>query len=413
MVKSLLHSLFARKTNRGPAKARAHYRPELDRLEDRNTPSTLLVNDNWFVVTDVGPAGLSAGDTVDNRLDAGADSVTGTFGTTAFADINAAIDASVAGDTVRVLEGTYTGNVTVDQSITLEGANAGISAGVHAGARGPESTIVDGAIIVTADNVTIDGLNIEGGADITGDVAGIFLAAGASEVTIENSVITGEGTGRGILSSFNGDNDNITIRENDIGEWTTGIFNQGNDGVQVLSNVIHDNVAGVANDFATDVLIRANTIVGNDEGIGSFESDLQVDFNNLAGNAVAIANYGGSAIDAANNFWGTVDLDEIEDMVSGDVIIDRPLGGTLTATTQIFVSGDVSLIVDTATGAYTLTLEDGTIYSGTGAKVKNGRLQIHDQTSKGKVDVKTNADGTITINIRGKNKQEFTLESAA
>lgn len=401
MSMSILHRLFAGKANARQAKCRPSFRPELDSLEDRCVPATLLVNDNWFIVNDIGPAGLSAGDTVDSRLDAGATSVSGTFGTTAFSDINAAVDAAQAGDTVRVLQGDYSGIVTIDESITLEGANAGISAGVHAGNRGAETTL-DGAIIVDADNVTIDGLTIEGGADIVSDVAGVFLAAGASDVTIQNNIITGEGAGRGILSAFNGENNNITIRENDIGSWTTAIFNQGNETVVVQSNVIHDNVAGVANDFATDVLVRGNTFVDNDEAIGAFQSDVQADFNNLADNLVAIANYGGPEIDADSNFWGTLDEDEIADLVVGDVSFDRPLGAAVTATTHVYVSGDVTLLVDTATGAYTLTLADGTVYSGTGARVQNGKLRIHDQTGSGKVDAKGDVDGTITINLRGK-----------
>jgi hypothetical protein len=348
---------------------------------------------------------------VDSRNDAGT-VVSGEFGVDAFSDINAAITAADAGDTVQVLAGDYSGTVVVDESITLEGANADVAAGVNAGTRGPESTLT-GAIIVQADDVAIRGFEIVDGADIGGDVAGIFLAAGASETTIENNILTGAGTGRGILSSFNGENDNLVIRENDISGWTSGIFNQTNDNVDVLSNVIHDNVAGVANDFVSDVLIRGNDFFDNAEAVGVFEStDVRVNLNNLADNEVAVNNYGGPEVDARFNFFGTTDPDEIDDLISGDVDVSQPLDDEVTGATRVYTDGDVTLIVDTETGEYELTLADGTVYSGTGARVQNGKLKIHDQSSNGKVDVKGQADGTLEVNIRGRNKQSFELESA-
>jgi len=382
-----------------------------------------FVNDNWFLRNDVDGSGdLSNGDIVDNRQDVtGAATVQATWGETAFADIQAAVDATDEGGTVTVLEGEYDGNVQVEKALTLAGANAGVSAGVDAGSRGDES-IINGGIQVSADGVTIDGLTINGGTDITGDVAGIYLAAGASDATITNNVLVGGGSGRGILSTFNGDNDNILIQGNEITGWTTGVFNQSNDNVDVLDNDIHDNATGVANDFVNNVLIEENDFKNNDEAIGTFESiDLEVTGNDLAENLVAIANYGGDQVSAVENFFGTVDPDEILNLVSGDVLTDNPLAESpLDQVADLVFTGEdgVTLTVDPETGDFEFTNGDDLVITGTGARIQNGKLKIHTHDAEGrKIDVMGDVDGGISVSLKqlgkGVKKQSFALSAEA
>jgi len=380
-----------------------------------------FVNDNWFIKTDVDTSGtLTTGDIVDNRLDVtGKATASGTFGTTAFTDIEAAVTATDAGGTVTVLEGEYSGDFEISKSVTLKGANAGVSAGVDAETRGDE-TVINGGLQVTADDVTIDGFTINGGSNVGGDTAGINLAGEVSGATISNNIITGDGTGRGILSTFNGNNDDLTIENNEISGWTTGVFNQSNEDVEVIGNLIHDNVSGVANDETTNVSIEGNDFVDNDEAIGTCNStELTVEGNDLAENLVAIANYGGEQVDAIGNYFGTVDPDEIENLISGDVLTDNPLAESpfdvVEVPDLVFTGEDgLMLTVNPETGDFEFTDGDDLVITGTGARVQNGKLKIHTHDAEGrKIDVKGNADGSIDVVLKqlgkGEKKRSYSL----
>jgi hypothetical protein len=392
----------------------------LQTLERRQMLATVYVNDNWHIANDTGPTGLSTGDMVDNSSDPGAPTITAAFGSTAFSDIEAAIAAAANGDTISVLAGSYAGDIEVNKSVKLEGANAGVSAGTDAGTRVGE-TVIDGGFQVSADGVRIDGFTISGGTTVTGgDTAGIFLASGASEATLVNNVLTGEGAGRGILSAFNGDNDNVLIQGNDISGWATAIYNQSNDNVDILNNVIHDNTSGVANDFVNDVLVQGNDFKTNAEAIGTFESTaLVATGNDLADNTVAIANYGGAAVSAIENFWGTVDPAEITAMTTGAVLTSSPLAQSpfdVEEVTDLVFSGDngVTLTVNPETGDFTFTDGANLQLSGTGAVIKNGKLMIHTHDELGrKVDVKGDVGGAVEVVVKqlghGNKKQSFAL----
>ena len=119
-----------------------------------------------------------------------------------FCTIQAAIDdaQTLAGHSISVPAGTYTENVNVNKSVTINGANAGISPNDPItplnpnGARGPESEmqVVGGASAfkVQAANVTIDGFKftdsavdlahvqlpiIGAGANFGGDAPGVMI----------------------------------------------------------------------------------------------------------------------------------------------------------------------------------------------------------------------------------------------
>ncbi len=86
-----------------------------------------------------------------------------------YSTIAPAITRVVAGGTVNVAAGTYTGNVGLTKPLTLRGANAGIhpAVGTHptetVGSRGPESILSSTyALNPSADHITIDGFKFTG-----------------------------------------------------------------------------------------------------------------------------------------------------------------------------------------------------------------------------------------------------------
>ena len=138
---------------------------------------TVYVDDDW--------AGMAVGGDPDG------DGPATLFGYDAFATIQDAVDAVAAAGTVDVAAGSYAEDVAVGKSLTLDGANAGVSAGASAGVRGPESELT-GGFRLTASDVTIDGFTILGGVGVGGgDVAAVYLAGGGSGHVIRNNVVTG------------------------------------------------------------------------------------------------------------------------------------------------------------------------------------------------------------------------------
>lgn len=102
--------------------------------------------------------------------------------------IQAAVDAAAAGDTIVVEDGSYPENVTIDRSLSLSCANAGISAGATPGARGAEST-VQGELTITVADVIIDGCRFDRPEVASSAVPRLVRTAGvAGAVTVRNSV---------------------------------------------------------------------------------------------------------------------------------------------------------------------------------------------------------------------------------
>ncbi|MEY4181070.1 MAG: hypothetical protein RLY70_4645, partial [Planctomycetota bacterium] len=105
----------------------------------------------------------------------------------AFTTIQSAVDAATAGDTIRVVGGTFVGNVTIAKSLVIQGANAGV-AGATSG-RAAES-IIQGFVDVTsaASTVTFNGLRFEPVASASA-WGGTSLRSSAATTVLRNSVV--------------------------------------------------------------------------------------------------------------------------------------------------------------------------------------------------------------------------------
>jgi parallel beta-helix repeat protein len=99
-----------------------------------------------------------------------------------YVSIQDAIDAATSGDTITVAAGTYTENVNVAKSLTLQGAS---SATVTVSAANPAISV----FTVTASSVNMSGFTVSGATG--GGQAGIYLGPGVALCNISSNNLTG------------------------------------------------------------------------------------------------------------------------------------------------------------------------------------------------------------------------------
>ena len=126
--------------------------------------------------------------------------------------IQAAIDNSQPGDTIRVSAGTYFGQITINKNITLVGESSSNTV-IHGQGAGS-------VIWITSDDVNITGFNITGSGGYLYD-AGITLI-GVSGCNITNTTITGNHFGIFMTASHGN-----TVHSNNFMNNTLHAFDDG------------------------------------------------------------------------------------------------------------------------------------------------------------------------------------------
>lgn len=320
----LFGNWFGSTLNRVQRPARSSgFRPLLEALEDRLAPSvtTTFVNDNWHFVSDNGDNVLSYGDEIRNDFDTiNPGGITAFYGVNGFGtvtsgaitsslpnfdSINDAIANTNVGGTVNVLAGTYEEQVTVNKSLRLAGAQAGVNAGTRSAV--PES-IIDGSanlgttpFSVTANDVTIDGFTVQGATSATNLGYGIVLGAGTSGSEVRNNIIQNNVVG---LALANNSAANQTVIEKNLfrnnnqpGSTSgTGIYTDQFVAGNTLTNVLIDNNtftnnAGPGVNLASSLLgsqsnvtISNNTFTNNGNGVVLFNTtNLSITGNSITG----------------------------------------------------------------------------------------------------------------------------------
>lgn len=241
--------------------------------------------------------------------------------------IQAAVDAAVANDIVVVSAGTYTEDLNLDKNISISGANAGVAAGVVPGSRGAE-TIIDGGFRVFAggSGAQIDGVTIRNGRSYGSLKMGV--AVEVNNVSILNTIIEEVSTpaqsdGITTLSGVNG----LTVTNSTIQNNWRGIFLNPGSGHMLTGNLITSNNGvgvGIGSDGQSNLTLNGNEISNHTlEGMGASAVGAAVLINNnrFLLNGVSLAHYGGMAIDATCNWWGSDDYGDVLDAVQGDVLV--------------------------------------------------------------------------------------------
>lgn len=294
-----------------------------------------------------------------------------------FTAIQDAIDADAAqsGDTINVSAGTYNESITIDKSLTLEGANAGIPA---TGARGPESIINaqgtgHGVLIHETGTVaTFDGFTVENYGEVGIVAGGYFVEEESPEVVhILNNIVkeiphrwfgiqvaerpTGTVIGNEVMGIspappqpywpngiYVGRTSNVLISNNsvhdcDIGIIISGTANWDAPAVDIIIeyNLVEDNWLGIEVEMnSIGTIIRYNNVSNGIYGISvdgydrwfehSAPSGTEIHYNNIVGNVRILfngvvgrdwGNVSEEELDATNNWFGTINKTIIESTI--------------------------------------------------------------------------------------------------
>jgi len=202
------------------------------------------------------------------------------LGELSFNTIQAAVNAasSTFSDTIQVTAGTYPELVTVNKTVTINGAQVGVDAQNRIISVLTESVvgIPTGAFKIEANDVAIDGFSISGVVDVSiaGLGAGIHTSGSNSGHQIRNNIVSGNIMG--VYLNSNGTN-TTTVNQNLIRDNNAPGAASGN-GIysdQGLSNaVISDNTFTgthanasiiLVSDVSSDITITGNNLVNDGE----------------------------------------------------------------------------------------------------------------------------------------------------
>ncbi|HWG42525.1 MAG TPA: right-handed parallel beta-helix repeat-containing protein [Gemmataceae bacterium] len=245
----------------------AHFRPQLECLEDRITPSVT-------VTTTLDPATPIVGQLSLRE---------------AIAEVNA---GQVADNTIILPGGTYQntqGALNVTHSLILQGAGAGNT--ILDGDGMDRVVLIDPAAMA---NVQLSGVTVRNG-NTTGSGGGIDVTdvGGQSSVlTVQNCTITGNTAGNG------GNGGGIFANNGDINVINSQLLNN-TAGALGFGGGIADFGGGTGNVTVTNSLIAGNSAGSAGGGIGLLEGGpgaLTVTGSTISNNSLTTANFGGGGI---------------------------------------------------------------------------------------------------------------------
>jgi hypothetical protein len=238
----------------------------------------------------------------------------------AYSSIQDAINAAASGDTILVGAGTYNETVTVNKSVTIDGANFGVSS---TGARGAESVVA--GLFVTASGVTVDGMKITGSANNDGTQAGVLITGTAGQFTLQHSILTRDPSlpppqdiSFGFTTVYGQESDGLTLNDNSFSAWDAGAYLQGGvtlSDATVTGNTFNGNAAQLSQvtyqaGSGTDMLwVRVNDGTGFGPWSTSFTVSDPPQLQTVqAGETLEVASsFSGSVAFAADT--GTLKLD--------------------------------------------------------------------------------------------------------
>ncbi|MCI5060178.1 MAG: right-handed parallel beta-helix repeat-containing protein [Alphaproteobacteria bacterium] len=233
------------------------------------------------------------------------------------AKIQQGIYLATAGGNVNVGAGLFAESVNVDKTINLFGANAGLHGNDEG--RGEETIVQPNSpgFLVTADDVTIDGFEIDG-SSTSGD-NGITVGGVNNFTAINNKIHDNTDTNAGRQASnwttgvgvfVNSSTGKITIADNDLYDNTDGVRILDSSAsslgkIKIKGNDVRDNGdKGIIAKLSDNIQISGNTVEGNATGVWLETSSNSLvnnnDVNDSTQNGIRLRN-GSDSVELRNN----------------------------------------------------------------------------------------------------------------
>jgi predicted ribosomally synthesized peptide with SipW-like signal peptide len=229
-------------------------------------------------------------------------------------DIQTAIDQAVPGSTICVAEGTYNQDVVIDvEGLTLSGDGALATSVINGQAAGQGT-----AVRIAADNVTVEGFEINGAG-----IAGLWVNTGVSGATIQYNHVTSANGSTAITTQ--GSQNNHVFQHNVLtGDDASQVayvngnasLSQPSDNVDFLNNTFAGTIISggvVLGNEATNSSIDRNVFDTSGSTYGLVETfasaSTDINENNFNASTVIKVRNGddGGTLNAENNWWGDLD----------------------------------------------------------------------------------------------------------
>lgn len=162
--------------------------------------------------------------------------------TTPCQTIQQAVDNASPGDVIQVAAGTYNESLSIGESLTLEGAQAGNAGSASRASESPASeSVVTGDVTVEAAGVTLNGFSFSSsGTQVT-------LEGTTTGATVENNEFSGYSTALDVFAPATSITGNYFTTNPDFGASAVMVFNC--DGTVVRNNTFYE----AANDGLGDI----------------------------------------------------------------------------------------------------------------------------------------------------------------
>ncbi|MCL4201914.1 MAG: right-handed parallel beta-helix repeat-containing protein, partial [Pirellulaceae bacterium] len=385
----------------------------------------IVVDDNWSTKND--------GDQVQIG------NIVYEIGLNAFDTIQEGVTAVDAGGTVQVYAGMYNERVTINRSVTVNGAEVGVDARTRDGMETGES-VVKGGFLVNAgvSGVTIDGFYIRDITTVLGEDVAVYLNNNASSVTVQNTYFLGEGQSvnrKGIVTSSTGAGD-MTFTRNSFKNLETAVYvNPNSNAIEVSDSKVEDSRYGYRLISAQNVTVTGNQFLrsgGLQLRTGWSASPPPIlgltvsgnDFSELADTGREWVGYfdlwhtginGTNEVVATNNtFEGKsptemtlTELFRAEDLIHHATDVTNSSRGVIRVKTgELFVStnsGYIQSAIDAATAGDLVNVESGSYTENVSATAK--QITLAAGSSPGQVlvngNLTLNSDDTLQVEING------------